>query len=562
MKLNKLLILIVFIYQTSLSQEPYRISFGRKDGLPSLNIYHTLSDKNGFQWFSSDLGIIKYDGYNFNLLTTEDGLADNENFRCFEDSKGRIWFNSYNGKISFFHQNTFYNESNLPLLKSNGQNGYISRISENTKGEIVIIYSKGIAKIIDLKNNKITIKNSALIVFHYIQNNKDYFITSKGISDYSLKTINQLNLKEFNTNIISRGVIKNNKFYFSHLNGIYVVENETCTKLFDIPSVMTDIIYLSIDLENKMWIGTRNGVFVKNLQSNTISFEHYYKENSISSIEIDFENRIWITTLDNGIFYIPNTTAKILKDKNNTILLTCLSKDLSNNLWGGTQNDFFYKINNNSIESFNAKSSVISKNNISQIYFSDDTQYIIGKHAIILKNKQTKSIPFVGTKTILEDQSKNLWIGANYLLKIPKSEINKLTNDGLLSTDKRVFLIERTNSLIQNKNTIWAGTNNGIFKIVNDKIINLSKNAPQTKTIISKLYFDEQSNLLFAATNSNGLFVFQNDKLIKHFTKKNGLNSNTLYSIKKGYKTNSLLIGNNFGLNQSHITTIILKLKI
>ncbi|MES2862486.1 MAG: histidine kinase [Bacteroidota bacterium] len=551
MRLRILFIILLLVVQTAHSQEPYRISFGRKDGLPSLNIYHSLKDKNGFQWFSSDLGIIKYDGYNFNLITTEDGLADNENFGCYEDSKGRIWFLSYNGKISFYQNNTFYNDINYPLLKSHEKNGYISRISENTKGEIVLIFSNGTAKIVNLKENKIRTKNGCIIIFHFIQNNQDFYITSKGICDNSLKIKDPLNFDDFNVNVISRSTKKDNRFYFSHLNNIYCVENGKWEKLCDVPTAKTDIISLNIDLQNNIWIGTRNGVFVRNLYSNTKEFECYFKENSISSVQLDFENRIWITTLDNGIYYLPNTTAKILKtNKKENIILSCLTKDKGNNLWGGAINDFYYKINNIQIKAFDAKSSLLSKNNIFQIYFSNNVQYIVGKHAIFLKGKQIKNIPFIGTKTILEDTSNNLWIGANYLLKISKNEINNLSNIGLLSSDKRVFLKERTNTLIQNGDTIWVGTNNGIYKIVNDKISYLSKNYPKTQTIISKLYFDKTSNLLFVATSSNGLFVFQNNKLIKQFTKKDGLNSNTLYSIKKGLRANSLLIGNNFGLNQ------------
>ena len=65
MHLNQLYIFLLLITQIALSQEPYHVSFGRKDGLPSLNIYHSLQDKNGYQWFASDLGILKYDGYSF-----------------------------------------------------------------------------------------------------------------------------------------------------------------------------------------------------------------------------------------------------------------------------------------------------------------------------------------------------------------------------------------------------------------------------------------------------------------------------------------------------------------
>ena len=552
MHLKQLYIFLLLIAQIALSQEPYHVSFGRKDGLPSLNIYHSLQDKNGYQWFASDLGVLKYDGYSFSLLSTEDGLADNENFSCFQDSKERIWFLAYNGKISFLLDNKIFNESNFTLLKNIQKNGYISRISENTRGEIIIIYSNGNVRILNFKKNSSTTLEGKQIILHYIQNNKDHYISPKGIYDANLNLIKSLPQKNLNGLVIIRSFLKNNILYFSHLNAIYTIKNNVCTKLFDVPVPETGIISLSIDKDNKIWIGTRNGVYVNDLNNLKPNFEIFFKENAISSVQRDFENRIWITTLDNGLYYIPNTTAKILKtNTNESLISTCLTKDEFGNLWCGTANDLFYKVDKSKdLKSFNAKSSIQSKNYIFQIYFSNENQYIIGKHAILIQGKKNKNIPFIGAKTIVEDEFGDLWIGANYLLKIPKKEIDKLSNYDLYSFDKRVILKERTNTLIRNDKTIWAGTNNGIYKIENNKPVYLSKNYPKTQTIISKLYFDKATNLLFVATNSNGLFVFQNDKLIQHFTKKDGLNSNILYSIKKGFRPNSLLISTNLGVNQ------------
>src|SRR5687767_1111193 len=73
-----------------------------KDGLPSSEVYDVLQDSKGFLWFSTDLGVSRYDGYDFKNFTTENVLPDNTIFKMHEDYTGRIWFTSFSGKLAYF----------------------------------------------------------------------------------------------------------------------------------------------------------------------------------------------------------------------------------------------------------------------------------------------------------------------------------------------------------------------------------------------------------------------------------------------------------------------------
>ncbi len=83
-------------------------NFDVKDGLPSSEVYDVLQDSKGFLWFSTDLGVSRYDGYEFRNFTTENGLPDNTIFKMYEDHAGRIWFTSFSGKLSYFLNDRIY----------------------------------------------------------------------------------------------------------------------------------------------------------------------------------------------------------------------------------------------------------------------------------------------------------------------------------------------------------------------------------------------------------------------------------------------------------------------
>src|SRR5690606_38857197 len=51
----------------------------------------------------TDRGVVRYDGFEFEVFTIEDGLADDVMFKIYEDHKGRIWFVSFSLNLSYYY---------------------------------------------------------------------------------------------------------------------------------------------------------------------------------------------------------------------------------------------------------------------------------------------------------------------------------------------------------------------------------------------------------------------------------------------------------------------------
>ncbi len=108
------LIVLIFVqdncaFSQKLVPEPNYQIFGENRGLPSTETYKVIQDKSGYIWMLTDRGVVRFDGYRTKTFTTDDGLQDNVNFDCVEDSKGRIWFVGFNGKLTIFEKGKMYN---------------------------------------------------------------------------------------------------------------------------------------------------------------------------------------------------------------------------------------------------------------------------------------------------------------------------------------------------------------------------------------------------------------------------------------------------------------------
>lgn len=70
--------------------------FNLKNGLPTNYVYSIIRDKDGYTWFATDNGLVKYNGYTFEVYNTDNGgLSANDVIELYEDNRGRIWTRTF-----------------------------------------------------------------------------------------------------------------------------------------------------------------------------------------------------------------------------------------------------------------------------------------------------------------------------------------------------------------------------------------------------------------------------------------------------------------------------------
>ncbi len=145
-KVNRLLFILLLLVLKSgfAGNNPYIRHYGISEGLLTNTVYHVSQDKEGFLWFSTDAGVVKYNGTIFKHFRKRDGLTDKDILRTQEDSRGRVWIFSFNGNIHFHFKNKIYNQLNTDFLGEIDSKGFILGFYEDQDSTLYFYTSHGL----------------------------------------------------------------------------------------------------------------------------------------------------------------------------------------------------------------------------------------------------------------------------------------------------------------------------------------------------------------------------------------------------------------------------------
>jgi diguanylate cyclase (GGDEF)-like protein/PAS domain S-box-containing protein len=86
---------------SSVLRNPRFENIGTEQGLPQDTVDSMVQDHEGFMWFGTQAGLVRYDGYRFNVFRGRPGDADalQDNFvtTIFEDRQNRLWIGTRGG---------------------------------------------------------------------------------------------------------------------------------------------------------------------------------------------------------------------------------------------------------------------------------------------------------------------------------------------------------------------------------------------------------------------------------------------------------------------------------
>lgn len=278
------------------------------DGLPTLDAYQIIQDRDGFLWIGTDVGVARFDGYDFTILTMRDGLPNNDVIRIREDAQGQIWLNSIGPPC---------------------------------------ILTEGAPKVIEIPPLDVSKYG-----FDLLETSEGGFWLNYGTSYHYLTPDHQLaalpeELKE-PMNMAVRGLVKpypdtvlvytGNQLHFTHnakivrslalppamhnvynlayyytTEGIYFVNPEGLHYWSFLEKdilLLDDQVKLCLDIEmigHQLFILHPDyGLRIYNLKDQQAQLsQHFYPSNFCNAFLIDHEDNLWITTLGDGVYFYP-----------------------------------------------------------------------------------------------------------------------------------------------------------------------------------------------------------------------------------------------------------------
>lgn len=526
----------VFLRLILPAQSPNYIHYTTYDGLASQVTYCVMQDSKGFIWIGTENGLCRFDGREFKTFTTDDGLPDNEVLQITEDKTNRLWLTLFNGGACYMKDGKFYSVQNDTTLAhiqpvKNFMGYYfpeneIGFYAYGDKHLYYLDYQLNILYYYDkfLFGRSTTFGDSDPNII-YSKNNITKLSAGKIVKELPL---DQLLIKNARGSYNSRFKYQKIMYYkkdksileIAILNNKLVVD--TVLKR-SFPYTFRDIKKLG----SYYYFMTLSNALLRYHVTDTffISPEVYMTGATFNDIINDNEGGCWLTSLDNGLYYIPNENATGYT-KNNGLRENSVYEifELKNQIHFTDHKGNIYSTkpikNVGSLNDGKEVNRVLSSAPYGNgVYFATD-------RGIILMNSSyqiiTKPAPNYSTKdiTILHDTV--YWAHLGGLFK------NFIGDSDWFDT---LIVGRKTTVTIDQLNRVWYGELNGCFIIdTSDKIISLGDKFPALKTRIAMIR-RSADNIMWIATQANGLVGMQNDSVIFHLTKKSGLSTNNIKSI-------------------------------
>ena len=282
---------------------------GPDQGLASRNIYSIIKDDNGFMWFGTDNGLIRYDGTNAKTYNIQNGLPENKIKIVRKDKKGNLWLGTEESGLVKFDGKTFHHYS----LDSIAPKRAISDIEIDEKGDVwcTIIFGGLLhfdGKMFHSYKAKQGIVVNRPISSISIDNNGRKWITGYGQGLYTMTDKGLLCMnarKNFGATYVHSSFVDNtNKLYMGIFGKDYCVLDKDTVRTYLIPHNKSDgFVSITQDTKGNVWAAADVGGIYKlgDTSATHIGEEHGISSDIIYTMYTDDLGKIWIGTEGGGV---------------------------------------------------------------------------------------------------------------------------------------------------------------------------------------------------------------------------------------------------------------------
>lgn len=462
-EMKKILTIIVYTL-TSASILLAQQGFNHIDidqGLSQNEVTDILQDSRGFMWFATYNGLNRYDGYDFKVYKSIHGdstsLRINKIMALFEDHNGVLWIGTFGGGLSRFNrkQESFTTFMNDPADENSLADNRVLTILEDSKHRLWI-----------------GTQNGGLTLFL----NDDSFESLGGTARF----LNFSNDSDDPLNTNNKGAIKiyedsNGNVWFTTLDGLLNRLDDSQGRIEDYQfqsfdpelEYAPDALYISIDqiMEDRnhpglLWLASSSAGLIW-FDSNSEKFFYAYPHAKLPP-DISFNkvwsmcwaegNEVWLGTFGDGIYsFILNEDMNAIKKFDHYQ---------------------FEKINPNLTDAPNVRD--IYEDRSGMIWFGANPN---GLYTLVKRAERFRSIHYDPSDknslisdyvlSVLETDEGNLWIGTEYGLDIFNPDGDKLFSfqhnpevSGSLSSDI-VYSLHQ-----DHQGAVWVGTASGLDKFL------------------------------------------------------------------------------------------------
>ncbi|MEM1218300.1 MAG: histidine kinase [Bacteroidota bacterium] len=460
------------------NQELYLRHYTLSDGLPSSEVHDILEDKEGYIWLSTDHGLARFDGHQFQVYTNNEGLWDNTVFDLREDEQGRIWFACYSGGLGYVeHGKVYPHPANDSLLQLLGDQ-YIDHFLPLPNGNVR--FTVGLSNILIPQVYELSLEGAIHIVPSQGRFLKDQLREVRNVPAYS--SVHQYLQRENFFWEEKRNYLEVDDQYtvFGTRQDAYFLDHQNQI-LDSFPDQILNLVFAK-EPSGAVWLAGYGARRYPPGKLGGNEYQEILSNQSVTDIHTDQFGNTWFSTLEDGVFMLPCTNIKTLELGNPLVTRKVTTLGLwRNQLWIGTYNGQLFSWSEAMSLRQYKTNTIASMNDLESL---SDTSLLVTNKALWSGNS------FVGIPFDQKINSKSLSLNSEGVVayggmhgwgtfQLEGTEVIPLHVSYNLS---RVFSLE-----FQGTDSLWIGSDDGLFLSIDSTVQDLSLVFPATKIRITDI---------------------------------------------------------------------------
>lgn len=520
---------------------PYStFTFQTDQGLPHNVVRAIAQTPDGYLWVGTLAGLARFDGENFKVFDSKNTpkIADSHITALCVGRDGALWIGTLNGLVRLKNGHFTRYDSSTGLA---GQ--HVNVICQSQDGSLWIGTESGLSRYEHGVFKNYTLQNGLLSdsvrAIYEDQSGTLWVGTVAGLNYLSNDQAGLFGKIDELQNVSIRGITqdKEGRLWIGSDNGMiwhhFGPEFYAYGRQYGLSDPFVNVV--CEDSQGNLWVGThsglnrfRDGRFFNELDSEGDPYDEVnaifqdrdgdlwvgsnegltrlaqrrffaydmrqgLSHNDTVSVLQDHEGNIWVGTFGGGLNEIRDESVVVYCRTNglanDEVLSLCQSRDGS--IWVGEDNDGgLYRFENGNVSHYTWKNGLIKS----------------------------------GIRTLFEDDSSNLWIGASQGLSCFRNRhfTNYQTNQYHGGADVRAICQDQSGN-------VWFGTDQGLCRLNNDGFMHFGRAQGLSDDSITALYEDHRGNL-WIGTESGGLNRYYKGQF-KAYTTQQGLFSDDIYQI-------------------------------
>jgi ligand-binding sensor domain-containing protein/serine phosphatase RsbU (regulator of sigma subunit) len=586
-------IFLCLILFSVLNGQSYRFrNYGSLNGLTDTYIYTINQDNNGFLWIGTGIGLVKFDGINFQNIPFPDSVTNRYVNVSLKDKTGTLWFGCNDGSLFYIKNNDLikFPDQNIQSINAlfESPDGYLWVIPQNKM--ILKINVNNPAVVIRLFVANDLLKSSANLVFwsaglahenklllgtqenlllcNILKDSVKLESIVKGIDFSKVSVIQPLNDKGiFMIGVEGQGIYRLN-----------IINNTISLDRFrnhpELETIEVKSIYR--DQSGSYWISYTGGLLQVTLSQGNENFETETTFNkgsglpgeNFKTVFQDLESNIWIGFYGEGISIFSSEAFSFYTpfEKPEAKSIIYISSLNDKYLLGTPYGFYIFNPINKKAETFINLTALIQQNEILSFLLDNKGRLWIGTKGggLFMDNLKgvTRLIYKSGNNSEdniyhIASAGNDLWLstlGGAIIFDPVSAEVKRKfrTDDRLPHNSINEILIKKDGG------AIVATECDRLYEITPESVVNIGKGIMKGSYKNKILCLTENSNgKIWAGTAGNGIFFISNDSVTR-YTTENGLLNNYCYSIFED-SDNKIWIGHERGFSRLDVNTGIIR---